>query len=105
MLDENIPKDDYSLHDPNVNVGIIHKDGSTCYSESAWASFNKIPPLKDFDLTDLFSDNECDEEHTGKVTDKTEQHHKQSFNTENTMHATDKIPYDPPFVNTGKPNT
>ena len=57
-LSKNIPKDDFSLNDPNVHPRLIHRDGSLCHSKSAWASLNKKPPLKDFKLLDLFSDNE-----------------------------------------------
>ena len=37
---------------------LIHKDGSLCHSKTYWASLNKKPPLKEFELPDLFSDNE-----------------------------------------------
>ena len=44
-LPKNIPKDDFSLNDPNVHPRLIHKDGSVCHSKSAWASLHKKPPL------------------------------------------------------------
>ena len=36
---------------------LIHKDRSVCHSKSAWASLHK-KKLRDFELPDLFSDNE-----------------------------------------------
>ena len=57
-LPKNIPKENISLSDPNVHPRLIHKDGSICHSKSYWKSLNKKPPLKEFELPDLFSDEE-----------------------------------------------
>ena len=57
-LPKNIPKENISLYDPNVHPRLIHKDGSICHSKSYWKSLNKKPPLKEFKLPDLFSDEE-----------------------------------------------
>ena len=62
-LQKNIPKESLSLNDPNVHPRLIHKDGTVCHSKSYWASINKKPPLKEFELPDLFSDNEESEIH------------------------------------------
>ena len=57
-LPKNIPKEKISLSDPNVHPRLIHKDGSICHSKTYWKSLNKKPPLKEFELPDLFSDDE-----------------------------------------------
>ena len=57
-LPKNIPKENISIGDPNVHPRLIHKDGMICHSKTYWASIKRKPPLKDFELPDLFSDNE-----------------------------------------------
>ena len=57
-LPRNKPTENYSIGDPNVHPRLIHKDGSVCHSKMYWASLNKKPPLKEFELRDLFSDME-----------------------------------------------
>ena len=57
-LPKNIPKENISLSDPNTHPRLIHKDGSICHSKTYWKSLNKKPPLKEFKLPNLFSDDE-----------------------------------------------
>ena len=57
-LPKNIPKENISLDDPNVHPRLIHKDGTICHSKTYWSSIKRKPPLKEFELPDLFSDNE-----------------------------------------------
>ena len=57
-LPKNIPKENISIDDPNVRPRLIHKDGTICHSKTYWASIKRKPPLKEFELPDLFSDNE-----------------------------------------------
>ena len=57
-LPKNIPKENISLDDPNVHPRPIHKDGTICHSKIYWSSIKRKPPLKEFELPDLFSDNE-----------------------------------------------
>ena len=57
-LPKNIPNENISLSDPNIHPRLIHKDGSICHSKTYWKSLNKKPPLKEFELPDLFSDDE-----------------------------------------------
>ena len=57
-LPKNIPKENISLSDPNIHPRLIHKDRSICHSKTYWKSLNKKPPLKEFELPDLFSDDE-----------------------------------------------
>ena len=57
-LPKNVPTENISLNDPNVHPRLIHKDGSICHSKTYWKSLNKKPPLKEFELPDLFSDDE-----------------------------------------------
>ena len=57
-LPKNVPMENISLNDPNVHPRLIHKDGSICHSKTYWKSLNKKPPLKEFELPDLFSDDE-----------------------------------------------
>ena len=57
-LPKNIPLDNISLNDLNVHPRLIHKDGSICHSKTYWKSLNKNPPLREFELPDLFSDDE-----------------------------------------------
>ena len=57
-LSKNISKENISLSDPNIHPRLIHKDGSICHSKTYWKSWNKKPPLKEFELPDLFSDDE-----------------------------------------------
>ena len=60
-LPKNVPMENISLNDPNVHPRLIHKDGSICHSKTYWKSLNKKPPLKEFELPDLFSDDEVPE--------------------------------------------
>ena len=57
-LPKNVPKENISIDDPNVCPRLIHKDGTICHSKTYWASIKRKPPLKEFELPDLFSDNE-----------------------------------------------
>ena len=57
-LPKNVPKENISLDDPNVHPRLIHKDGMICHSKTYWSSIKRKPPLKEFELPDLFSDNE-----------------------------------------------
>ena len=57
-LPKNVPKENISLDDPNVHPRLIHKDGTICHSKTYWSSIKRKPPLKEFELPDLFSDNE-----------------------------------------------
>ena len=57
-LPKNIPNENISLDDPNVCPRLIHKDGTICQSKTYWSSIKRKPPLKEFELPDLFSDNE-----------------------------------------------
>ena len=57
-LPKNIPKENISLDDLNVHPRLIHKDGMICHSKTYWSSIKRKPPLKEFELPDLFSDNE-----------------------------------------------
>ena len=57
-LPKNVPKENISLDDPNVRPRLIHKDGTICHSKTYWSSIKRKPPLKEFELPDLFSDNE-----------------------------------------------
>ena len=57
-LPKNIPKENISLNDPHIHPRLIHKDGSICHSKTYWKSLKKKPPLKEFELPDLFSDDE-----------------------------------------------
>ena len=57
-LPKNVPTENISLNDPNVHPRLIRKDGSICHSKTYWKSLNKKPPLKEFELPDLFSDDE-----------------------------------------------
>ena len=57
-LPKNIPNEDISLDDPNVHPRLIHKDGMICHGKTYWSSIRRKPPLKEFELPDLFSDNE-----------------------------------------------
>ena len=101
-LPKNVPKDDYFLHDVNVNVGLIHKDDSICHSKTAWASFNKTPPLKDVKLPDFSSDNKCDDEYIGERTDETKQNTCKAVITDKKVQTLIEN-LEPPNVNTGKP--
>ena len=56
-LPKNVPKENISLDDPNVSPRLIHKDGTICHSKTYWSSIKRKPPLKEFELPDLFSDN------------------------------------------------
>ena len=56
-LPKNVPKENISLDDPNVCPRLIHKDGTICHSKTYWSSIKRKPPLKEFELPDLFSDN------------------------------------------------
>ena len=56
-LPKNVPKENISLDDPNVRPRLIHKDGTICHSKTYWSSIKRKPPLKEFELPDLFSDN------------------------------------------------
>ena len=56
-LPKNIPKENISIDDPNVCPRLIHKDGMICHSKTYWSSIKRKPPLKEFELPDLFSDN------------------------------------------------
>ena len=57
-LPKNVPKENISIDEPNVHPRLIHKDGTICHSKTYWASIKRKPPLKEFKLPDLFSDNE-----------------------------------------------
>ena len=57
-LPKNIPKENISIDNLNVRPRLIHKDGTICHSKTYWASIKRKPPLKEFELPDLFSDNE-----------------------------------------------
>ena len=57
-LPKKVPKENISLDDPNVHPRLIHKDGTICHSKTYWSSIKRKPPLKEFELPDLFSDNE-----------------------------------------------
>ena len=57
-LPKNIPKENISIDDPNVHPRLIHKGGTICHSKTYWASIKRKPPLKEFELPDLFSDDE-----------------------------------------------
>ena len=57
-LPKNIPKENISLDDPNVRPRLIHKDGTIYHSKTYWSSIKRKPPLKEFELPDLFSGNE-----------------------------------------------
>ena len=57
-LPKNVPKENISIDDPNVRPRLIHKDGTICHSKTYWSSIKRKPPLKEFELPDLFSDNE-----------------------------------------------
>ena len=83
---KNIPKDNCSINDPNVHPRLIHKDGSLCHSKTYWASLDKKPPLKEFELPDLFSDNEDAETQEGSTTKRIG-----SVSTENTVHPSDIV--------------
>ena len=65
-LPKNVPKENISLDDPNVHPRLINKDGTICHSKTYWSSIKRKPPLKEFELPDLFSDNEALE--TEKIT-------------------------------------
>ena len=57
-LPKNVFKENISLDDPNVHPRLIHRDGTICHSKTYWSSIKRKPPLKEFELPDLFSDNE-----------------------------------------------
>ena len=57
-LPKNVPKENISLDDLNVRPRLIHKDGTICHSKTYWSSIKRKPPLKEFELPDLFTDNE-----------------------------------------------
>ena len=57
-LPKNVPKENISLDDPNVHPRLIHKDGTICHSKTYWSSIKRKPPLKEFEIPDLFSNNE-----------------------------------------------
>ena len=57
-LPKNVPKENISLDDPNVRPRLIHKDRTICHSKTYWLSIKRKPALKEFELPDLFSDNE-----------------------------------------------
>ena len=57
-LPKNVPKENISLDDPSVQPRLIHKDGTICHSKTYWSSIQRKPPLKEFELPHLFSDNE-----------------------------------------------
>ena len=65
-LPKNVPKVNISLDNPNVRPRLIHKDSTICHSKTYWSSIKRKPPLKEFQLLDLFSDNE--EPETEKLT-------------------------------------
>ena len=89
----------------------IHKDGLLCHSKSAWASLNKKPPLKNFELPDQFSDNEdvdtqktpTTQEATAVNTENSE-NTKQSPNTDIAITTEDTTSMKV-LVNTGNNNT
>ena len=56
-LPKNVPKENISIDNQNVRPRLIHKDGTICHSKTYWASIKRKPPLKEFELPDLFSDN------------------------------------------------
>ena len=56
-LPKNVPKENISLDDPNVHPRLIHKEGTICHSKTYWSSIKRKPPLKEFELSDLFSYN------------------------------------------------
>ena len=68
-LPKNVPKENISIDDPNVRPRLIHKNRTICHSKTYWASIKRKPPLKEFELPDLFSDNE--ELETGKLMNNT----------------------------------
>ena len=57
-LPKNVPKENISLDNLNVHPRLIHKDGTICHSKTYWSSIKRKPPLREFELPDLFSDNE-----------------------------------------------
>ena len=95
---EHPQKENLSINDPNVHPRLIHKDGTICRSKMYWASINRKPPLKEFELPDLFSDNEDLE--TEKNSSETLSTHtgKTLVNTENKsiMVNTEKTTIDTP---------
>ena len=73
-LPKNTPLENISLNDPNVHPRLIHKDGSICHSKTYWKSLNKNPPLREFELPDLFSDDEgpkTENDDNGELTSST----------------------------------
>ena len=76
---------------------LIHKDGSLCHSKTYWASLNKEPPLKEFELPDLFSDNE-EMDIQGNKDDMTENTTKKPKRASTMNNSTDSMSTSP--VNT-----
>ena len=97
-LPKNIPKENISLSDPNVHPRLIHKDGSICHSKTYWKSLNKKPPLKEFELPDLFSD---DEELEIKGHNKSEQTKVTTMSNKTTV-TKDRKSNEPPDVENTK---